>query len=100
MPIFDEHGKLIKMGVGDIRNLYDEWRELVQGGLLLEDALKMITLNPAKRTGIFQDKGSLEEGKDADLVILNKDLKIESVVANGQIMMHQGKVLVKGTFEE
>ena len=92
MPVFDERGKLIKMSVGDIQNLYNEWKRLVQGGFPLEDALKMVTSNPAKRTGIFQDKGSLEEGKDADLVILNDDLEIESVMAKGQMMVHQGKV--------
>jgi len=100
MPVFDERGKLIKMGVGDIQNLYNEWKGLVQGGFPLEDALKMVSSNPAKRTGIFQYKGSIEEGKDADLVILNNDLEIGSVVAKGQRMVYQGEVLVKGTFEE
>jgi beta-aspartyl-dipeptidase (metallo-type) len=100
MPVFDERGKLIKMNVGDIQNLYNAWKRLVQGGFPLEDALKMVTSNPAKRTGIFQNKGSLEEGKDADLLILSNNLEIESVVAKGQIMMHQSEILVKGTFEE
>jgi beta-aspartyl-dipeptidase (metallo-type) len=100
MPIFDEKGKMIKLGVGDIQNLHFEWRELVKEGFSLEDVLKMVTSNPAKRTGIFQSKGSIEEGKDADLLILSNDLKIESVMAKGQMMIHQGEVLIKGTFEE
>ena len=100
MPIFDEKGKMIKLGVGDIQNLHFEWRELVEEGFSLEDVLKMVTSNPAKRTGIFQSKGSIEEGKDADLLILSNDLKIESVMAKGQMMIHQGEVLIKGTFEE
>ena len=56
--------------------------------------------NPAKRAGIYQNKGSLEEGKDADVLILSDDLKIETVMAKGQMMIHQGNVLVKGTFEQ
>ena len=100
MPIFDEKGEMIKLGVGDIQNLHFEWRELVEEGFSLEDVLKMVTSNPAKRTGIFQSKGSIEEGKDADLLILSNDLKIESVMAKGQMMIHQGEVLIKGTFEE
>jgi len=99
MPVFDEKGKLIKLVVGDIQNLYLDWKGLVDGGFPLEDVLKMVTSNPAKRAGIYQSKGSIEEGKDADLLILSSDLKIESVMAKGQMMIHQGEVLVKGTFE-
>jgi imidazolonepropionase-like amidohydrolase len=39
------------------------------GGVPEEDALKMITLNPAKQLGIDKRTGSIEVGKDADLVI-------------------------------
>jgi beta-aspartyl-dipeptidase (metallo-type) len=99
MPVFDEKGNIIKLAVGDIQNLLVEWRDLVKEGFPLEDILKMVTSNPAKRTGIYQNKGSLEEGKDADLLILSTDLKIDSVIAKGQMMIHRGEVLVKGTFE-
>jgi len=99
MPIFDDKGKIIKLAVGDIQNLYLEWKGLVEEGFLLENVLKMVTSNPAKRAGIDGSKGSIEVGKDADLLILDKDLEIESVMAKGLMMVHQGKVLVKGTFE-
>ena len=100
MPLFDEKGKIIKLAVADIQDLYLEWKGLVKEGFLLEDVLKMVTSNPARRAGIDQSKGSIEEGKDADLLILSNDLRIESVMAKGQMMIHQGEVLVKGTFEE
>ena len=100
MPVFDEKGKLMRLAVGDIQNLYLDWKELVKGGFPLGDVLKMVTSNPAKRAGIYQSKGSIEEGKDADLLILSSELKIESVVAKGQKMIQQDEVLVKGTFEE
>jgi len=100
LPIFDEKGRLLRLAVGDIKNLYLEFRELVREGFSLEEILKLVTLNPAKRAGIDRYKGSLEEGKDGDLLILNKNLEIETVIAKGQIMIDQGEVLVKGTFEE
>jgi beta-aspartyl-dipeptidase (metallo-type) len=99
MPVFDEKGKMIKLAVGDIQNLYLECRDLIREGFPLEDILKLVTSNPAKRAGIDQNKGSLEEGKDADLLVIDGDFKIEMVMAKGQIMIHQDKVLVKGTFE-
>lgn len=100
LPIFDEKGKLIRLAVGDIKNLHREFKELAKEGFALEELLKLITMNPAKRLGIDRAKGSLEEGKDADLLILNQDLEIDSVMAKGQLMIHQGKILKKGTFEE
>ncbi len=39
------------------------------GGMSEEDALKMVTLNPAKMLHIDEYVGSITEGKDADLVI-------------------------------
>ena len=99
MPIFDEQGKIIELRVADIRNLYSECKALVKKGFPLGDVLKMVTSNPAKRVGIFQNKGSIEEGKDADLLILDNDLGIESVMAKGQLMIHQSEKLVEGTFE-
>ena len=100
MPVFDEKGKMIRLAVGEIQNLYLECRELVEEEFPMEDILRMVTSNPAKRAGIDRHKGRIEEGKDADLLILGKDFAIDSVIARGRLMIHQGNVLVKGTFEE
>jgi imidazolonepropionase-like amidohydrolase len=42
-------------------------------GLSYEDALKAITINPAKLLGLDKQIGSIEKGKDADLVLFNGD---------------------------
>ena len=47
--------------------------ELVRFGLEQEKALEMLTINPAKILGLSERIGSLEEGKDADLVIWDGD---------------------------
>jgi imidazolonepropionase-like amidohydrolase len=47
----------------------DAAKVMKYGGVPEEDALKMITLNPAKQLGIDKRTGSIEVGKDADLVI-------------------------------
>ena len=46
-------------------------------GVLLPRAIQMASFNPAKSIGIDDKKGSLEPGKDADIVILNKKLEVE-----------------------
>lgn len=53
----------------------------VKAGLPYEDAIKAITLNPAKILGVDKDYGTIEVGKYADLVLWTKDpLDIQSRV--------------------
>ncbi len=46
-------------------------KSMKYGGISAEDALKLITINPAKQLHIDAKTGSLEVGKDADLVVWN-----------------------------
>ena len=60
-----------------------------QSGISAETALSAITANAAKNVGIFDRVGSLEPGKDADIVIhsgtlLSLDAKIDAVFLNGK----------------
>jgi beta-aspartyl-dipeptidase (metallo-type) len=100
MPIFDAKGDVVRLGVGDIKCLFEDWQMLVRAGLSMEDSLKIVAANPAERVGLSASKGSLKPGKDADLLILDRKLNLEAVIAKGRMMMDRGKVLVKGTFEE
>jgi imidazolonepropionase-like amidohydrolase len=63
----------------------------VRSGMKEEDALKAITIWPAEILGVAKRIGSLEEGKDADLVVWDgKPLSLEAfaevVIINGQIV--------------
>ena len=99
MPVFDEQGKMTGIAVGEIQNLYAEWKHLTKEGFALEDLTKMVTANPARRAGLFREKGSLDTGKDADILILDEDLSLHSVMAKGRLLVHDRQVVVKGTFE-
>lgn len=50
----------------------------------LHDVIRMATLTPAERTGIAGDLGSLEAGKLADIVVLDRRLRVRRVFAGGQ----------------
>lgn len=54
-----------------------------QAGVPLHDAVRMMTLTPAEIMGLAGRKGSVEAGKDADLVCFDKDIHITGVMARG-----------------
>lgn len=68
----------------------DAAKVMKYGGVPEEDALKMITLNPARQLGIDKRTGSVEVGKDADLVIWNAHPF--SVYARPEMTMIEGEV--------
>ncbi len=53
--------------------------------LSLPDAFRMASLTPATILGVSDRKGSLEVGKDADVVILDDDLRVMHAVARGRV---------------
>jgi imidazolonepropionase-like amidohydrolase len=48
-------------------------KSMKYGGLSHDEALKMVTLNPAMQLGIDKRAGTIDVGKDADLAIYNRD---------------------------
>lgn len=100
MPIFDDKGKIIKIGICSVSSLYEEVKECIKTYKIpIEDALRVITSNVSKVLKLY-NKGSIECGKDADLVLVNEDtLEIDTVIAMGKIMVKNGEAIIKGTFE-
>jgi beta-aspartyl-dipeptidase (metallo-type) len=47
----------------------------------------------------FHHKGRIEVGADADLIILNKQKRIEHVMAMGRWHVRDNQQTIKGTFE-
>jgi imidazolonepropionase-like amidohydrolase len=74
--IMQKKGVLVSLNSDDaelMRHLNSEAGKAVKyGGLSETEALAMVTLNPAKQLGIENRVGSIEAGKDADLVIYDK----------------------------
>ena len=66
----------------------------VDAGLDKEEAWKAITINPAVPTGLADRVGSLEKGKDADIVIWTAD-PITTVGAAAYMTMVDGKIIYR-----
>jgi imidazolonepropionase-like amidohydrolase len=66
------------------------------GGMTEAEALAMVTINPAKQLGIADRVGSIETGKDADLVIYDKYplsdyAKVQKVLIDGKVYFDRDK---------
>ncbi len=55
-------------------------------GISLEKAIDLATRNPALNLGIFDKKGSIALGKDADFAVIDKDLNVYMTVSNGNVI--------------
>ncbi|ADV44835.1 N-acetylglucosamine-6-phosphate deacetylase [Bacteroides helcogenes] len=52
----------------------------------LADAVRMASETPAKIMGVYDRKGSLQKGKDADIIVMDEDLNVRAVWAMGNIV--------------
>jgi beta-aspartyl-dipeptidase (metallo-type) len=98
VPVFDKEGKLVSLTVASEKDLFRKFRDLVRKGLLsIEDAVRPFATNAADFYRLGR-KGRIAEGKDADLLILDEDLGLDTVIAGGRTMMMDGNLLAHGTF--
>lgn len=59
---------------------------LTMAKIPLHEAVRMVTLNPAKLIGAAERKGSIEPDKDADLVVFDEEIRIKHVIKAGRIV--------------
>jgi beta-aspartyl-dipeptidase (metallo-type) len=101
LPGFDPvTGELVKLETGLPSSNLRELRDAVMvENIPLETALKVLTSNPAKILKL-KNKGRIETGMDADILLLDKDLNINAVFAMGKQVVENGVLLKKGTYEK
>jgi imidazolonepropionase-like amidohydrolase len=87
--------KLVLIPRNDDLDSFESWLrdvgEIVATGLDRDVALRAVTLEPATLLGLEERLGSLDEGKDANLILLNGDplevgTKIEAVMLDGRFV--------------
>lgn len=66
--------------------LYDIGNLVEKVGVPMETCLKMACLNPAKKYGFADTKGSIAVGKDADLVVISDDYKAQVTYSAGRLV--------------
>lgn len=72
-------GSVLKLNIG-LKNVKDST------DLKFEELIKLVTTTPAKYLGVYDKKGSLDIGKDADIVIVDEDINIKKTFTKGHIV--------------
>lgn len=102
IPVWDEKREnVVDVKVGGMEPLYEIIRNLILDfDVPMEKAVQLITSNVAKSLNMYPERGALKPGSLGDLVLLDEDLKVDTVMAQGRLMMKDGRLLVKGAFED
>jgi beta-aspartyl-dipeptidase (metallo-type) len=101
LPRFDlKTGELVSLDTGlPASNLAEVRDAVLSEKIPLQTALMVSTSNPAQILKL-KNKGRIRVGMDADMILLDQDLKLMSVFAMGQQMMEKGVLLKKGAYDK
>ena len=71
---------------GSVNTMIDSIKNVMKfSGCSLEDGVTMASTNPAKSLGLLCKKGSLDIGKDADIVILDNNYNVVKTICRGKV---------------
>lgn len=76
-------GSILKLGHA-MKNMMDFT------GCSLENTIQMASVNPAKQLNVFDRKGSITVGKDADIVLLDEHFEVAMTFCRGTLAYHRG----------
>ena len=79
-------GKPTERLAGATITLMDGIRNVINWGYSLEDTLTMATLTPAQNLGVADSVGSIAPGKTANLVIVDENLSVQTVILGGKLL--------------
>jgi len=101
IPKWNEKKELSGMAVASVSCLHKEFIDIIKKEKMsIQDAVRVSSTNIAKHLKLDQ-KGEIKEGKDADLLVLDKgSLQIKQVIVKGKIMMENEKMMKFGAFEK
>lgn len=95
---FNSEGVKNGLRIAPIDKNLEEVIQLIKiGKVSIEEAFKLITLNPAKNLGL-SNKGRISVGCDADFCSFSDTLELKQVFANGKQLMFDGEIKMKERF--
>ncbi len=99
VPRFNDKGEMIGLGVGGVDGNLREVKRLISDfSMPIEQAITFASSNVAQALGL-PGQGVVAEGGCANACLFTEDFELKSVVSRGRVMMREGEIVVKGTFE-
>ncbi|MFU0842809.1 MAG: Isoaspartyl dipeptidase [Burkholderia sp.] len=99
VPRFNDKGEMVGLGVGGVdANLRETKRLITEYSMPIEKALTFTTSNVGAALGL-KGQGVIEEGGCGNCCLFTDELELSYVVSKGRVMMREGNIEVKGTFE-
>lgn len=75
---------------GSILKMRDGAKQMLDlNGVTLQEVIEMASVNPAKQLGLYDRKGSITVGKDADLLLVDRQLHIASAICRGEVAFRE-----------
>lgn len=100
LPQWNEKKELIGMLAGSISADHSVIRAMVKEyGYSYGDAIKVLTENPARALNLYPYKGTLAAGSCADILLIDDDINIDTVIANGKLFKLHGESAYTPKFE-
>ena len=99
MPSFNEKGEMTGLRMGPLDSVLTSLtRMLKEGAIDRKSVIPLVTSNPADHLKLTK-KGRLRPGYDGDVLVFDGEYRLRSVAAKGRLLMEDGEVIVKETFE-
>lgn len=77
---------------GSILKMNDSFKNTMNfADISLLEAVQMTSVNPAKQLNVFNRKGSIAVGKDADLTVLTEEYQVALTICLGEVAFKQGE---------
>ena len=100
MPIRGKDGTQSGLYLERVMSLHHEVKALITKGMGVGKAVSLATVNPARRIGIYPQKGVIRVGSDADLIVYDENFEISSVFAGGKVGFEANQPRLFSLFEK
>lgn len=99
-PKWNEKNEMIGIKAATMKTLHGLIKALVhEYNQDISTALSFVTSNVAKALEIYPQKGVIAEGSDADILLLDNNFDIDTVIAKGKTMKLNKQIKMIGTYE-
>ncbi len=101
-PPKEEKGEAVptRANYGKVSSLHMVWKQLIdQDRCSVEQALRFVTSNVAIAYRL-PNKGKVQEGMDADLIVFDENWTPVTVIARGKFMVKEDEIIVRSMFEK